>query len=137
MAIREDESPNLAVVRRYLAILERDPADPELETLLDPEFVFREYPNRLNPEGRTLTLAQLRAVTAKARQISIEQKYTIRNALAVADELALEVEWMGRFNLAFANTPAGEPIRASLGMFITFRRGRLLSQRNYDCYTAF
>lgn len=120
-----------------MKILERDPGDPELHALFDPEFVFYERPNRLNPNGRTLPRDELRALTAKAKQITLEQRYEVVHALAVGDEVALEVEWMGRFNLAFASTPAGQPIRAKLGMFLTFRAGRLLSQRNYDCYEPF
>jgi ketosteroid isomerase-like protein len=129
--------PNLEIVRRYLAILQRNPNDPELDTLLDPSFVFREYPNRLNPGGRTLNLDALRPLTLKAAQITLEQAYTIRTVVGTGDELALEVDWVGRFNIPFASTPAGQPIRASLGMFMTFRDGRIVSQRNYDCYEPF
>jgi ketosteroid isomerase-like protein len=105
--------------------------------LFDPEFVFYERPNRLNPNGRTLRHDELRAVTGKAKQILVEQRYEVVNALATGDEVAMEVEWLGRFNVGFASTPAGQPIRAKLGMFFTFRAGKLLSQRNYDCYEPF
>jgi ketosteroid isomerase-like protein len=131
------EPSNLETARRYLKLLERDPSAPELLAVFDPEFVFYEKPNRLNPNGRTLKADELRALTIKAKQIILEQTYVVRNALAVGEEVALEVDWMGRFNVAFAATPAGQPIRATLGMFLTFRAGRLVSQRNYDCYEPF
>ena len=137
MPTPEHSDANLAVARRYLQILERDPSDPELHTLFDPEFVFHERPNRLNPNGRTLRSDELRALTTKAKQILIEQRYEVVHALAVGDEVAMEVEWTGRFNIGFASTAAGQPIRAKLGMFLTFRAGKLVSQRNYDCYEPF
>jgi ketosteroid isomerase-like protein len=137
MSIERTANSNLELARRYLRILERDPADPELPALFDPEFVFHEKPNRLNPNGRTLTITAMRELTAKAKQIVLDQSYLIKNELAVGDEVALEVDWVGRFNLAFASTPAGQPIRATLGMFLTFRAGKILSQRNYDCYDPF
>jgi hypothetical protein len=128
---------NLEVARRYLKILERDMSDPELPSIFDPEYVFHEKPNRLSPIGRTLPASGLRETTAKAKRIIIEQTYTIKNALAVGDEVALEVDWVGRFNIGFASTPAGQPIRASIGMFLTFRARKILTQRNYDCYDPF
>ena len=105
--------------------------------LFAPDFVHREYPNRLNPEGRTLTLPQLRANLEKAARISLEQRYTLRNAVVCGDELALEVDWTGRFNLPFGSTPAGEPLRAAFAMFLSFRDGKIASQRNYDCFEPF
>jgi ketosteroid isomerase-like protein len=137
MSAERSAKSNLEVARRYLKILERDPSDPELSALFDPEFVFYEQPNRLNPNGRTLQRDHLQSLTAKAKQIILEQSYLVRNELAVGDEVALEAEWMGKFNIAFVSTPAGQPIRAKLGIFLTFRAGKILSQRNYDCYEPF
>lgn len=128
---------NLSRARRYLELLGRDVTDPELATVFHPEYTFYEKPNRLNPKGRVMKAAELSALTAKAKQIILEQRYVIRSELAAGDEVALEVDWVGRFNVAFASTPAGEPIRATCGMFLTFRDGKLYSQRNYDCYDAF
>jgi hypothetical protein len=99
--------------------------------------VFYEQPNRPNPNGRTLRGDELRAVDGKAKQIIVEQRYDVKNALAVGSEVAMEVEWTGRFNIAIASTAARQPIRARLGMFSTFRAGRLASQRNCDCYEPF
>ncbi|HKU41172.1 MAG TPA: nuclear transport factor 2 family protein [Polyangiales bacterium] len=132
-----DPSQNLSVARRYLALLERNLRDPELAELFAPEFELREYPNRLNPAGRTLSRAQVLANTEKAAQLSIEQRYDVRHAVASDDFVALEVEWTGRFNIPFGSTPAGQPLRAASGMFLRFREGRLVSQHNYDCFEPF
>jgi ketosteroid isomerase-like protein len=137
MATEDPTRTNLELARRYLQILERDTSDPALLALFDSDFVFHEQPNRLNPNGRTLRGDELRALTAKAKQIILEQRYDVKNALASGSEVAMEVEWTGRFNIGFASTPAGQPIRARLGLFLTFRAGKILSQRNYDCYEPF
>ena len=137
MSADTHDHPNLTLVRRYLALLEQNPSDPELPTLFTPDFVHRELPNRLNPNGRTLSLSELQATTARAAAISIEQRYVIRHAVVAGDEVALEVDWIGRFNIPFGVTPAGQPLRASFGMFLSFRDGRIASQRNYDCFDPF
>ena len=112
-------------------------ADPELPAVFHPEYTFYEMPNRLQANGRVMKAAELAALTAKAKQIILEQSYVIKTELAVGDEVALEVDWTGRFNVGFASTPAGQPIRAKCSMFLTFRDGKLFSQRNYDCYDPF
>jgi ketosteroid isomerase-like protein len=132
-----DPQDNLAIARRYLQLLERNLRDPQIGSLFTPDFEFREYPNKLNPAGRTVTLAQLLANTEKAAQISLEQRYTIRNAIVSGDDVALEVDWSGRFNIDYGSTPAGQPIRAAFGMFLRFRDGRIASQHNYDCFEPF
>ena len=33
--------------------------------------------------------------------------------------------------------PAGYTMKAYIGMFLTFRDGKIVSQRNYDCYPPF
>jgi ketosteroid isomerase-like protein len=128
---------NLELAHQYLALLQRDAASPELESLFAPEFTHREFPNRLNPQGRCLTRAQLKAAADKAARILIEQQYSVRHSVVQGDEVALEVEWSGSFNLAFGNTPAGQPLRASFGVFLTFKDGKIVSQRNYDCFDPF
>jgi ketosteroid isomerase-like protein len=129
--------PNLELAHRYLALLQRKAGAPEFEELFAPEFKHREFPNRLNPEGRSLNRAQLLAGVEKAARILIEQHYGVRHAIVQGDDLALEVAWSGSFNIAFGNTPAGQPLRASFGMFLSFKDGKIVSQRNYDCFEPF
>lgn len=132
-----DASHNLALARRYLSLLEQNLRDPALAQLFAPDYEFREYPNRLNPAGRTLSLSQLLANSERAASVVLEQRYVIRNAIAFGDDVALEVDWTGRFNIPFGSTPAGEPLRAVSGMFLRFRDGRIVSQHNYDCFEPF
>jgi ketosteroid isomerase-like protein len=37
----------------------------------------------------------------------------------------------------FQDLPAGYEMKAYIGMFFTFRDGKIVSQRNYDCYPPF
>ena len=50
---------------------------------------------------------------------------------------AAEVEWTGVLDTPFQDLPAGYEMRAYIGMFFTFRDGKIVSQRNYDCYPPF
>jgi len=128
---------NLALARRYLTLLQYNTASSELESLFAADFQHREFPNRLHPEGRRATRSELLVAGEKAAQIIVEQRYEVRHAVVQGDEVALEVEWSGVFKIPFGNTPAGQPLRASFGMFLSFKDGKIVSQRNYDCFEPF
>jgi hypothetical protein len=55
----------------------------------------------------------------------------------LATKLPFELEWTGVLAVAFGALPAGAAINADMAMFLTFRDGKIVSQRNYDCYPPF
>jgi len=65
------------------------------------------------------------------------QRYEIRNALANGDRVALEVEWTATLKVPVGKIPAGGQMRAHFGVFIDFRDGKIVGQRNYDCFDPF
>ncbi|MFJ2770774.1 hypothetical protein [Streptomyces sp. NPDC087300] len=56
------------------------------------------------------------------------------NAVAAGEQVALEVTWAGTLAVAMGELPVGHVLRARIAVFLEFRDGRILAQRNYDCY---
>jgi ketosteroid isomerase-like protein len=99
--------------------------------------VQREFPNRLVPNGATRDLAQLcQAAEAGKRAVS-EELYDVTSAVAQGDEVSVEVLWSAKLNVPFGKLAAGDIMRASCGMFLTWRDGKIVSQRSYDCFDPF
>jgi hypothetical protein len=44
------------------------------------------------------------------------------------------VLWTGKLAIPFGSLPAGSEMRAHSAMFIQFKVGKIVSQRNYDCF---
>jgi hypothetical protein len=44
------------------------------------------------------------------------------------------LEWSGILAVPVMNLPAGSEMKAFVALFLTFRDGRIASQRNYNCY---
>jgi ketosteroid isomerase-like protein len=61
----------------------------------------------------------------------------VRRIIEAGDELAVELEWVGVLAISVMDLPAGSEIKAFVAMFLTFRDGKIVSQRNYDCYPPF
>lgn len=126
---------NIERTRAYLRGIEtRDNAN---FAFYAPDVVQRELPNRLVPNGATRTLEQMRLGAEQGKKSVSEEHYEIVNIVEHGDEVAVEALWSARLNVPFGKLAAGDVMRAHLGMFITWRDGKIVSQRNYDCFEPF
>lgn len=130
-----DEPSNLATARRYLAAIEARVDGATLAAFFDPEVVQEEFPNRLTPNGARRDLAALLAGQARGRQVLAAERYEVLGALAGGERVALEVAWSGTLAIPLGEQlPAGFVMRARFGVFLDFRDGKIVAQRNYDCF---
>jgi ketosteroid isomerase-like protein len=127
------ESQNLATARGYLEAIER--GDPEEHlAFFAADVVQEEFHNRLVPQGATRDLAALREAAQRGRRVMAAQRYEVLNAVACGDQVALEVRWTGTLAIPFGSIPAGGEMRARFAVFLEFRDGKIIRQRNYDCF---
>ena len=101
------------------------------------DVIQREFPNLLVKQGATRDLAALRASAERGKQAVLSEQYEILNVIEQGDSLALEAVWTAQLAVPFGTIPAGGTMRARLGMFFTFRDGRIATQHNYDCFEPF
>ncbi|RKH33309.1 nuclear transport factor 2 family protein [Corallococcus praedator] len=130
------ESP-LEFTRRYFQAIEAGAPPEELAGFFHPEVRQREYPNRLTPRGATRDLQALLDASARGSKVVVSQRYDVRSALCDGERVALEVDWSATLAVPVGSLPAGGTMRASLGVFLTFRDGRIATQHNYDCFEPF
>ena len=81
--------------------------------------------------------AVLRAAYEQGRKILRSQTYRVQRIVEAGDEVAVELEWSGILAVAVMGLAAGSEMKAFVAMFLTFRDGKIVSQRNYDCYPPF
>ena len=130
-------SSNSSLARQYLlAVASLGPFD-DVANFFSPDIVFQEFPNRIAPQGRVRRAADLRAAYEQGRQLLRSQTYTVQRIVEAGDEIAVELEWVGTLAVPVMNLPAGSEMKAFVAMFLTFRDGKIISQRNYDCYPPF
>lgn len=61
----------------------------------------------------------------------------MRNAVASGNAVALEVDWSATLRVPVGSLAAGDTMRASFGVFLEYRDGKICAQRNYDCFEPF
>jgi ketosteroid isomerase-like protein len=130
-------SSNSSLVRQYLLAVASLGSFDDVANFFSPDIVFQEFPNRIAPQGRVRRAADLRAAYEQGRQLLRSQTYTVQRIVEAGDEIAVELEWVGTLAIPVMNLPAGSEMKAFVAMFLTFRDGKIISQRNYDCYPPF
>jgi ketosteroid isomerase-like protein len=130
-------SSNVARIHDYLRAVSPMGAFETVADFFSPDAVLQEFPNRIAPQGRVRRAADLRAAYEQGRKILRSQTYKVQRILEAGDEAALELEWSEILAIPVMNLPAGSEMKAIVAMFLTFRDGKIISQRNYDCYPPF
>lgn len=121
---------NLALARQYLKTIESG-STAELAQFFAPEVIVEIFASKFFPNGSRDNLAGIRAAAERGKKVLTSQ---IRNALANGDQVALEIDWTGTLAVPFQTIPAGGQMRAHFAAFLQFKDGKIISQRNYDCY---
>ena len=124
------------VVRAYIGAVERfDVAT--VASLLDAAMVQRELPNLLYASGQVRSRAAMLEDLPKGQRVLRSQRYDILSVIEQGDHVAVEARWEGVLAIPLGRLSTGDPIVAHIAMLFEVRQGRIVSQRNYDCYEAF
>ncbi|HEV2196830.1 MAG TPA: nuclear transport factor 2 family protein [Candidatus Acidoferrum sp.] len=129
-----DTAGNLAIARRYLKAIESGSIADEFASLFSPDIVVEIFPSRFFPNGSRDDLAGIPAAAERGKKAMSRQEYHIRNEVADGDQVALEIDWVGTLAVPFQDKPKGSQMRAHFAAFLQFKNGKIISQRNYDCY---
>jgi ketosteroid isomerase-like protein len=129
---------NAEIVRAYIAAVETfDEAGAF--TLLHPEMMFHELPNRIRPKGGVDDLAAMRAGFRRAAEGKVlrGQRYLIAGMIEAGDRVVVEARWEGDLVIPVGRLQPGDMLLAHLCMVFRLGDGQIIEQRNYDCYEDF
>lgn len=128
------ENSNVEIALRYHRAVSDFASGEELAAFFHPDFTHHELPNALFPLGNVRSLDQVRAASAAGRKGLSEQNFEVLNAIAMGEQVALEVLWTGTLAVPVRDLPVGHVLRAHIATVLEFRAGKIIAQRNYDCY---
>ena len=128
------EADNLDLVRAYLKAVQGFATGEALARFYAPDAVQVELPNRLNPARGRSDLATLLQRAEKAPALLRSQRYEVLSESAQDDRVAVEARWTGLLAVPLGTLAAGDEMQAHCAMFFELRLGRIVAQRNYDCF---
>jgi ketosteroid isomerase-like protein len=124
---------NLERVELYLKSIENSDFG-YIADLFSPDAVLEQLPNRIYPNGIRSGVSRMAEAFEKGRKLLSSQSYEIRSCVAEGDSVSIEVLWTGTLALAFGTLSVGSKMRSHYAMFFQFKDGKIVSQRNYDCF---
>jgi ketosteroid isomerase-like protein len=122
------------IAEAYLKAIEAGATGAELAAFFTADVVQHELPNRLEPNGARRDLAGILEAAERGQQVVAGQRYAVRSVLAGETSVAMEVDWSATLKIAIGSLPVGGEMHAHFAMFLDFRDGKIVSQRNYDCF---
>jgi ketosteroid isomerase-like protein len=125
---------NLEIAREYLRSIERGTTGDALARFFAPDVVHEEFPNRLSPKGRRSTLADMLKGAETGQKILLKQHYEIQREIEMGERVALEVIWTGTMAVPVGDLKTGQEMLAHFAVFLDFHNGKIVAQRNYDCF---
>ena len=130
------ETGNIAVVREYIAAIERFDVEA-VGRLLHPDVVQIERPNKLYAKGQTRGYAEMTRDLPRGAKVLRKQSYPIGAIFDAGDTVIVETRWEGIVNVPLGALTPGDAMVAHICMVITLKDGRIIRQVNYDCYEDF
>lgn len=134
----ETEQSNLAAVESFFEALQNGIEPAELARFYSDDVVQEEFPNAFLPQGARRGLTELQEAAARGNAAMAKQSFEILNAVARGDTVVVESNWTGTLAVDLSEqTPAGSQMRARFAQIFEFADGKIIAQRNYDCFYPF
>lgn len=125
------------IVEEFLKTLETRTDFEELIPFYHPDVEQIEYPNLLTTVKTCRSLDDLRNAAEKGKGVLQSEKYEIINKYTSESVVIVEVVWRGVLDIPIGKLKPGDTMKAYFAQFYEFKDGRIIRQRNYDCFEHF
>ncbi|MFA5761247.1 MAG: nuclear transport factor 2 family protein [Dehalococcoidales bacterium] len=131
------EAKNSDIVTEFLKALSDGKSGDELKQFYDEEVVQTEYPNLLTGKTIARNLVEILEASVRGKQVITGQNYEITKSYAVDDNVIIEAIWTGVLAIPLGKLAAGDEMKAYFSQIYEFKNGKIIKQRNYDCFEKF
>jgi ketosteroid isomerase-like protein len=124
-------------VEKFLKTLENRESFDELLPFYHPQVEQVEFPNLLTTNKTTRSLEDLKLAAKKGKNVLQSEQYEIKNQFTFGSTVIVEAVWTGILAIPIGKLKAGDEMKAYFAQFYEFRDGKIINQRNYDCFVPF
>jgi ketosteroid isomerase-like protein len=129
-------SPAAKTVHAWLRLVERFSEDgAALAAVLHPDYVHTELPNAMSPRVRERGVVDTLSGLMAGRQTIEDQRIEVTRTIESGSTVVVEAAWRGTLKVDAGALRRGDTLSATICIvFDLADDGRILRQRNYDCY---
>jgi len=126
----------MAIVRRYFTLLETFNTEPsDFLKVLHRDFVQTEFPNLMNKELRERGIEGcIKGALMGKKILSFQRLEATKQYESGDNNLIVEAVWTAKVSVAAGTLKKDQPLKAYICMIFEFKEGKIVGQRNYDCY---
>jgi ketosteroid isomerase-like protein len=136
--IQQPAQPDLiSIVHDFIHALERRESFDEVRAFYHPDVVQIEYPNIFLKNGSTRTLQDLADASERGKKVMQKETFQVLNSYVYGHTVIVEVLWIGTLAVPIGQLPVGGEMKAHFAQFFEFADGKIIRQRNYDCFEPF
>lgn len=125
------------LIRSFLAALSDGQSGAALEAFYHADARQTEFPNLLTKATTVRDLAQLKEASERGKAVIRRQSYELTRVFAAEEGVVIEAVWTAELAIPLGKLPAGGEMKAYFAQVYEFRDGKILAQRNYDCFEPF
>jgi len=127
----------LSIALSFIKAVEDGQTGDQLDIFYHPDIEQKEYPNALVKNLVVRNLNDLKEASIKGSQILVKQRYDIQSTHVTETTVIIEAIWTGTLVIPLGKIPAGGDMKANFAQFFEFQDGKIIKQRNYDCFEPF
>lgn len=127
----------IQVTKDFIKTLETRNSPEEIAAFYHPDVSHTEYPNAVTKNTATRNLQDLKDASQKGKQLMQKERYEIVKLYSFENTVVLEAIWTGTLAIPVGKLPAGGEMKAHFAQFFEFQDGKIIRQRNYDCFEPF
>lgn len=127
----------LDIAKTFIKAIEEGKTGDALAEFYSEKVIQVEYPNTLTRNLTARTLKDLQEASERGKKVMAKQQYDIVKSYVYGNTVILEAVWTGTLAITIGNLPAGGEMKAYFAQFFEFEDGKIIRQRNYDCFEPF
>lgn len=127
----------ISIIEAYFHEIEHGMTADNLNKYYAPGAQQTEFPNLMAPGGAIHSLNDLLSGTSKGKGVLSRQRIEILHYFEDGNAVVVEALWTGTLALPIGQIPIGGQMKAHIARVFEFENGKIIRQRNYDCFEPF
>ena len=123
-----------AIAIDFIKTLQNRTSAEELLRFYHPDIEQIEFPNAVTKNTAIRNLNDLKAGAEKGKKILQKEEYEVIKSYSFENTVIIEAIWTGTLAIPLGSIPVGGTMKAYFAQFYEFKDGKIIKQRNYDCF---
>lgn len=126
-----------ALTADFLDTLQNRVTPEEILRFYHPATEQVEYPNAITKTTAIRNLQDLKDASERGKKVLQKEEYEVLKSYTIGNTVIIEALWTGTLAIPLGSIPVGGKMTAHFAQFYEFQDGKIIRQRNYDCFDPF